>query len=77
MSFSKISNGRKKNINLGANGSSGLILSLLGSRPLWDIYIECPVRKWRKKLSKGWSLRNLDSKTPRQKQVTSKALAYE
>lgn len=71
MSFSKKSNGRKKNIRLRANGSSGLTLSILGLRYLWDMYIECPVGKWRNEFSKGRSLRNLDSKAPQAKAVAS------
>lgn len=73
ISFSKKSNGRKKNIRLGANRSSGLTLSVLGLRYLWDTYVECPVGKWRNKFSKGLSLRNLDSKAPQAKTVAFEA----
>lgn len=67
MSFIKMNNGRKKNTRLGASGSSGFTLSILGLSYLWDTYIECPVGKWRNEFSKGRSLRNLDSKTPQAK----------
>lgn len=54
-------------------GAVDLTLSVLSLRYLWDIYIECPVGKWRNEFSKVLSLRNLDSKAPQAIAVISQA----